>query len=105
VAAEDVLPFVRDTCSGGVCTVVEQRSVTEDPQVTVCSVADFLYDPPAEPRDAPRQDQFFQHGTEVTVVIECPPPSTDTSSGESSGSESSSSSSSSSSASSSSSGG
>ena len=69
--AEDFLPFGRDYCSDGRCTLVEKT--VEDPDVGYCGVSSFSYDPPARPEGAPASDQFIQRGTTVTVVITCPP--------------------------------
>ena len=69
--AEDFLPFGRDYCSGGRCTLVEET--VEDPDVSYCGVSSFSYDPPAQPEDASPSDQFIQRGTTVTVLITCPP--------------------------------
>jgi hypothetical protein len=84
--AEQFLPVGRAQCSGGRCTLVEQTF--EDPERQVCEVADFAYDPPARPEDAPPSDQFIQRGTIVTVVIACPPEDAGAPGGESEGSES-----------------
>jgi hypothetical protein len=69
--AEDFLPFGRDYCSGGQCTLVE--TTEEDPNVSYCGVSSFSYDPPAQPEGASPSDQFIQRGTTVTVLITCPP--------------------------------
>jgi hypothetical protein len=69
--AEDFLPFGRDYCSDGRCTLVEET--VEDPTVGYCGVSSFSYNPPARPEGAPASDQFIQRGTTVTVVITCPP--------------------------------
>lgn len=69
--AEDFLPFGRDYCSGGRCTLVEET--VEDPDVGYCGVSSFSYDPPASPEGASPSDQFIQRGTTVTVLITCPP--------------------------------
>lgn len=73
--AEDFLPFGRDYCSGGRCTLVEET--VEDSNVGYCGVSSFSYDPPAQPEGASPSDQFIQRGTTVTVVITCPPESSE----------------------------
>ena len=72
--AEEFLPFGRDYCSGGRCTLVEEQ--VEDSEVGYCQVSSFSYDPPARPEGASPSDQFIQRGTTVTVVIACPPEGT-----------------------------
>ena len=69
--AEEFLPFGREYCSGGRCTLVEEQ--VEDSEVGYCQVSSFSYDPPARPEGASPSDQFIQRGTTVTVVIACPP--------------------------------
>lgn len=72
--AEEFLPFGREYCSGGRCTLVEER--VEDPDAGYCRVSSFSYDPPARPEGASPSDQVIQRGTTVTVVIACPPEGT-----------------------------
>ena len=72
--AEEFLPFGREYCSGGRCTLVEEQ--VEDSDVGYCQVSSFSYDPPARPEGASPSDQFIQRGTTVTVVIACPPEGT-----------------------------
>ena len=71
-ALADFRPFGADHCAGGRCTLVEQTSTDPDAQEG-CEIADFAYDPPAQPPGAPPADQFIQRGTTVTVFIHCPP--------------------------------
>ncbi|TFV86291.1 hypothetical protein [Blastococcus sp. CT_GayMR16] len=73
-SAEEFLPFGREYCSGGRCTLVEERF--DDPEAEFCRVSDFRYDPPARPEGAPASDQVIQRGTTVTVVLACPPEGT-----------------------------
>ena len=80
----DFRPFGADHCSGGRCVLVEKTSPDPDAQEG-CEIADFAYDPPARPADAPPSEQFIQRGTTVTVFVHCPPDAGG-SSGESAGS-------------------
>lgn len=64
--------FGAEHCAGGRCVLVEQTSTDPGAQ-DGCEIADFAYDPPAQPPGAPPADQFIQRGTTVTVFVHCPP--------------------------------
>ena len=78
----DFRPFGAEHCAGGRCVLVEQTSTDPDAQEG-CEIADFAYDPPAQPPGAPPADQFIQRGTTVTVFVHCPPAAGESGAGDS----------------------